>query len=232
MKVLRIPLWLEMEGRRVLVVGGGNVGTRRALKFLEAGARVRVLSLYFSDLLRREASRNPRLELVEGDASREDVVREHVGWADIVVIATDKPEVNELVWSIAKSMRKWVNDATNAERTEVVVPYEGEVFGGLRFAVTSEGKSVVAARLARDRVKRCLERDLELKTLFEAMTYAKQFMKKAIPDAKKRFPIYFEIEKDPLFREAVRRGDVEKAKKRAEEIILEKARELGYTTKT
>jgi len=231
-KVLRIPLWLEMEGRRVLVVGGGNVGTRRALKFLEAGACVRVLSLYFSDLLRREASRNPRLELVEGDASREDVVREHVGWADIVVIATDKPEVNELVWSIAKSMRKWVNDATNAERTEVVVPYEGEVFGGLRFAVTSEGKSGVAARWARDRVKRCLERDLELKTLFEAMTYAKQFMKKAIPDAKKRFPIYFEIEEDPMFRKAVERGDVEEAKKRAEEIILGKARELGYTAQT
>jgi len=221
-----------MEGRRVLVVGGGNVGTRRALKFLEAGAHVRVLSLYFSDILREEASRNPRLELVEGDASREDVVREHVSWADIVVIATDNPEVNRIVWSVAKSMRKWVNDATNAERTEVVVPYEGEVFDGLRFAVTSEGRSGVAARWARDRIKQCLEKDVELKTLFEAMSHAKQFLKKVIPDAKKRFPIYFEIEKDPLFREAVRRGDVGKAKKRAEEIILEKARELGYTIGT
>ena len=229
---MRIPLWLEMRDKRVLVVGGGNVGTRRALKFLEAGAHVRVLSLYFSDTLREESSRNPRLELVEGDASREDVVREHVGWADIVVIATDKPEINSLVWNIAKSMRKWINDATNAERTEVVVPYEGTVFDGLRFAVTSEGKSGVAARWARDRIKRCLEGDLELRTLFEAMTYAKQFMKKIIPDAKKRFPIYFEIEEDPAFREAIKRGDVEGAKKRAKEIILEKAKELGYATQT
>lgn len=229
---MRIPLWLEMKGKRVLVVGGGNVGTRRALKFLEAGAHVRVLSLYFSDTLREEASKNPRLELVEGDASREDVVREHVGWADIVVIATDKPEINSLVWNIAKSMRKWINDATNAERTEVVVPYEGTVFDGLRFAVTSEGKSGVAARWARDRIKRYLESDLELRTLFEAMTYAKQFMKKIIPDAKKRFPIYFEIEEDPAFREAIKRGDVEGAKKRAEEIILKKAKELGYVTQT
>ena len=129
-------------------------------------------------------------------------------------------------------MRKWINDATNAERTEVVVPYEGTVFDGLRFAVTSEGKSGVAARWARDRIKRCLEGDLELRTLFEAMTYAKQFMKKIIPDAKKRFPIYFEIEEDPAFREAIKRGDVEGAKKRAKEIILEKAKELGYATQT
>ncbi len=222
---MRVPLWLEFGGRRVLVVGGGRVGTRRALKFLRAGAEVRVLSLWFSDELRREASRNPRLVLVKADASDEQLLDELVKWADMVVIATDNREVNEKVWRMAEKYRKWVNDATDAERTQVVVPYEGEVHG-LRFAVTSEGKTGVAARHARDRIGEWLSRDRELQALYDAMKEAKKILKATIPDAKKRFPIYFEIEKDAEFMEAVRRGDVEAAVRRAKEIIEAEASRL------
>jgi len=65
---MRIPLFIEFEGKRVLVIGGGGVGTLRAKKFLEAGASVKVLSLDFSDEL-KELSREGRVELVKGDAS-------------------------------------------------------------------------------------------------------------------------------------------------------------------
>jgi len=219
---LRVPLWLEFKGRRVLVVGGGRVGTRRALKFLDAGAEVKVLSLWFSDELRRRAREDKRLVLVEGDAGDEELLDELIRWADMVVIATDNPEVNEKVWRIAEKYRRWVNDATNAERTEVVVPYEAEVHG-LRIAVTSEGKTGVAARHARDRIVEVLSRDVEIKTLYDAMKEAKKILKATISNAKQRFPIYFKIEKDPVFAEAVKRGDVEAAIRRAREIIEEEA---------
>ncbi len=52
---MRVPLFIEFSGRNVLVVGGGGVGTRRAIKFLLAGANVRVLSLEFSSELLRYA---------------------------------------------------------------------------------------------------------------------------------------------------------------------------------
>ncbi|WP_367834253.1 NAD(P)-dependent oxidoreductase [Vulcanisaeta sp. JCM 16159] len=42
---MRVPLFIEFSGRNVLIIGGGGVGTRRAIKFLLAGANVRVLSL-------------------------------------------------------------------------------------------------------------------------------------------------------------------------------------------
>ncbi|MET1101026.1 MAG: NAD(P)-dependent oxidoreductase [Pyrodictiaceae archaeon] len=192
---MRIPLWLEMNGRRVLVVGGGSVGTRRALMFRRAGAEVRVVAKWFSGKLAEEAERDEGIRLVEADAGNMEALEPHIEWADIVVIATDNEEVNRKAWSLAKKHRKWVNDATNAERTEVVVPYAGEVFdGGLRVAVTSEGKTGVAARNALKRIIKCLEEDNALKTLYEAMKRLKPVLKKHVATAKQRIPIYYEVE--------------------------------------
>ncbi len=216
---------------RVVVFGGGRVGTRRALKFLEAGARVRVVSLEFSRELVEEAARNPRLELIRGDASSmnlEDVLR----GANLVVIAVPGEEARRRIWEAAEKLGILVNDATDAQATDVVVPYEATLFDGmLRVAVTSEGRSGVTARHALRKIVEALEGDVELRTMMEALWWAKRYMKSVIPDGRLRFPIYFEIEKDEAFQEAVRRGDVEAAKRRAKEIIDARAEELGFAAR-
>ncbi|WP_313410108.1 NAD(P)-dependent oxidoreductase, partial [Aeromicrobium sp.] len=47
----QFPLGLRLEGRRVLVVGGGHVATRRAFSLLEARADVHVVSPEVSESL-------------------------------------------------------------------------------------------------------------------------------------------------------------------------------------
>ncbi|WP_338250265.1 precorrin-2 dehydrogenase/sirohydrochlorin ferrochelatase family protein [Pyrodictium abyssi] len=228
---MRVPLWLEMDGRRVLVVGGGGVGTRRALWFRQAGAVVRVVGLSFSEELQRRARGDSGLELVELDAGDAEALRPHVEWADIVVVATDNPSVNEAVWRLARSLRRWVNDATDAERTEIVVPYTLDLYGGgLRVAVTTEGRTGVAARHARDRIRECLEGDKGLGTLYEAMWRVKPVLKRLIPRAKDRVPIYYRIDEDSEFQRAVERGSVEEALRAAARVIAREARRLGVET--
>ncbi|KSW11484.1 hypothetical protein CF15_01135 [Pyrodictium occultum] len=225
---MRVPLWVEMSGRRVLVVGGGGVGTRRALWFRRAGAIVRVVGLQFSGELEDRARSDPGLELIRMDASDAEGLRGHVEWADIVVVATDNPRVNETVWRLARSLRRWVNDATDAARTEIVVPYTLDLYGGgLRVAVTTEGRTGVAARHARDRIRDCLESDARLQALYEAMWRVKPVLKTLIPRAKDRVPIYYRVEEDPGFRRAVERGDVEAALREASRVIAEEAERLG-----
>lgn len=192
---MRIPLWVELEGRRVAVFGGGSVGTRRALMFRSAGAVVRVVGLEFSRELREKARVDPNLSLVEADARNASVVREVVEWADIVVIATSDTSVNKTVWETAKALGKWVNDATDATRTDIVVPYTLQVLGGaVEVAVTSEGRSGVVARRVRDVVRECLSREHGLALLYEVMWRVKPVLKTLIPDGRKRFPVYFRVE--------------------------------------
>ncbi|AEM39212.1 siroheme synthase [Pyrolobus fumarii 1A] len=214
---MRLPLWIEAKALNVVVFGGGKVGTRRALKFLDAGARVTVVSLEFSDELLKAASASDRLCLIKGDARTIDldsILKD----AHIVVIAVPDEEARRIIWEAAKRNNALVNDATDAEATEVVVPYEASV-NSIRVAVTTEGKSGVTARHALQKIVKLLENDRELATMLEALWWAKRYMKSVIPDGRARFPIYFEIERDPRFMEAVRRGDVEEAKRVAKEII-------------
>jgi len=53
----RLPLFLDLRGRKVVVVGGGEVGTRRAQNLLEAGARVTVVAPEVTDTLVEAAQR-------------------------------------------------------------------------------------------------------------------------------------------------------------------------------
>ena len=202
---MRIPLWLEMGNRRVLVVGGGRVGTRRARMFREAGAQVRVVGLGFSEELWEAAAGDPGLELIQLDASDPEALVPHVEWADIVVIATNEPRVNDAVWRLARERRRWVNDATDAARTEIVVPYRASFLGGaLEVAVTTQGRSGVVARHALERIRGCLEGDEVLEKLYEAMWRVKPVLKALVPDGRQRFPVYFEAERRVL--EAIREG--------------------------
>ena len=219
---MRIPLYVEVEGRNVLVVGGGNVGTRRALKFLEAGANVRVLSKEFSSRLVEKSREEQRLQLIRADASNPGEVESLVRWADIVVLATDNLELNRRISRLARKYGRLVNNATDASDTEVVVPFELEV-NGIRVAVTTEGRAGVVARLAAERIKNLLESDVELRTLMEVMSRAKEYMKKVIGSPKKRFPIYFELADDEKLRSLARQGRAEEAWLRAKEIIDSKA---------
>ena len=219
---MRIPLYIEMNGRNILIIGGGNVGTRRALKFLEAGANVRVVSKEFSPSLREAAKKEPRLQLVQIDASNPERLESLIEWAHIIVLATDNLELNRRISQLARRLGKLVNNATDASDTDIVVPFETEV-DGIRVAVTTEGKAGVVARLATERIKEMLQNDIELRTLMDVMGRAKEYMKTVISSPKKRFPIYFELADDQKLRNLARQGRADEAWIRAKEIIDSRA---------
>ncbi len=216
---MRIPLFIEFEGKRVLVIGGGGVGTSRAKKFLDAGAKVKVLSLDFSEeLLRLE--KEGKVELIKGDASDRSLIEPLIAESHLVVVAIPSLRLNDLVCEIAKAHKTMVNLANDAERTEVVVPFEGEV-EGIRFAVTTEGKSGIVARRVRESFRKMLEEDEETIYFLKAMDHLKRFMKSHKIPVQLRMKLYFVISADRDFRRLVREGRVEEAQNLAEKLVEE-----------
>ncbi len=87
------PLLLDVTGRRVLVVGGGTVGARRAARLAEAGADVVVVA--------PEAGPMPDgVEVQRRPFESQDVVD---AW--LVVACTSDPAVNEAVAAAAEGRR-------------------------------------------------------------------------------------------------------------------------------
>jgi siroheme synthase-like protein len=97
------PIALHGERLTALVIGGGSVGTRKALALVEAGAQVRVVSPEVTPEL-AEAERTRRLSI-----SRESYREAQLDAATLVIAATDSRDVNAQIAVAAHSRGKLVN---------------------------------------------------------------------------------------------------------------------------
>src|SRR5215470_5354324 len=91
------PIYLDLKGRDVLVVGGGAVAEGKALQLLEAGARVTIVSPQLTEALRAAADRGEVTHL-DGSFAEGDL-----NGAFLVISATGDRKVNE---NVAKAARE------------------------------------------------------------------------------------------------------------------------------
>ena len=205
-----LPIFLNVKGKKVLVVGGGTVGSKRALKFLELGADVTVISLDFSEELK-----SSHVKLIKSDAWSID--KDFLGKFDIIITATSDKALNSKICNLAKSLNRLCNNPTNPDESDFILPVY-TVEDSIGVAVTTFGKSSLSSKYILSLIK---ERVLteEVKRLVEVMGKAKEILKSEIDDPKKRFPLYSVIFNDEKLKEYVKNGEIEESIKRIEEII-------------
>ena len=123
-------LALRLDGRRVLVAGGGGVATRRVPGLLDAGADVLVVSPQISaslhDLAAAGRIRWQSREYAPGDCAG--------AW--LVCACTDDPAVNAAVAQEAEAARIWSVRADDAAASAAWTPASGQA-GDVRFGVVS-----------------------------------------------------------------------------------------------
>ena len=135
-----LPVALHGERITAVVVGGGSVGTRKALALVETGAQVRVVAPEVSPEL--EAAERAR----EVTIIRESYSASHLNRSMLVVAATNSREVNAQIAVDAHSAGKLVNITD--------FPDEGNFHsmaihrsGDVTIAVSSGGVPGAAARI-------------------------------------------------------------------------------------
>ncbi len=133
---------LDIQDRTCLVVGGGNVGTRKVQGLLRSGARVVLVSPELTDELADLVSsgviRHQCREFTEADLDE----------AFLVIVATDDMDLNRRVAGAALSKRVLCNVVDRPELCTFAVPAVS-VKGDLAVAVSTGGKSPGLARRLR-----------------------------------------------------------------------------------
>ncbi len=140
-----LPVGLDVRGRICIVVGGGQIGTRKVKNLLRAGAAVSVISPEASEEVTQLAEAGQvrwfQREYQEGD----------LDGAFLVVAATGREDLNAQVVREAATEGSLVCDASSGARS-------GLIFGalheeeGVTLAVFTDGQNPSLARRARDRI--------------------------------------------------------------------------------
>ncbi|EKQ55271.1 MAG: D-isomer specific 2-hydroxyacid dehydrogenase [Methanobacterium sp. Maddingley MBC34] len=190
------PLYLEMQDKNVLVVGSGEVGQRRALRFLKSGANVIITAGHPSDELKEVgAIYKPHKELPEW-----------VNWADLVVVASGDPQLNQEVAHLAKN--KLINRADHPEEGNLIVP-SSFFIKDVQFSIFTQGKSPLMAKELRKRIQAVIQEEDILK--MELQHFTRQLLKEKVKGQKTRRDYLYQILNDKKINELLDKGELEEA---------------------
>jgi siroheme synthase-like protein len=147
------PVFLKLEGRRVLVVGGGNVGLEKIASLSTSGARLRVVAPLALDPVQEMAT--SKFLVWEPREFRDEDVDE----ADLVITATDRPEVNAAVYRAARQRGVLCNSADDPPNCDF---YFASLVrrGHLQIAISTAGDSPALAQQLRREIDAALPGDI------------------------------------------------------------------------
>ncbi len=140
------PAFLDLRGRRCLVVGGGAVAERKVMGLLDVGARVRAVSPTLTPALDALAAAG----LVEYHARR--FRRHDARGRAVVVAATGDATVDDTVAAAARRARALVNVVDRPAACDFILPSVLRR-GELQIAVSTGGQSPALAREIRRRLE-------------------------------------------------------------------------------
>jgi uroporphyrin-III C-methyltransferase/precorrin-2 dehydrogenase/sirohydrochlorin ferrochelatase len=203
------PLFADLSGRQVLVVGGGPVGERKAAALLEAGATVIVGAPALSPALQSWAEQG-RVEWRNG---RFDEAWLEDAW--LVIAATDDAALHRRIRDLAEARHLFVNVVDDAEQSSFHVPAVIDR-APVTIAISSGGHAPMLARLLRERLEVLVDPVVgPLAALLAAM---RGRIRKQLPDVSLRRRYYERLLVGPV-QSLLRRGQHALAEASAERLL-------------
>lgn len=139
------PVFLQLTGVPVLLVGGGRVAARKAEALLAAGAAVTVVAPRVDPGLQRSAAACHLRAYRPGD----------IAGHRLVMTATDDAAVNAAVAADAVAAGVWVNSADDPANCTFILPAVARD-GAVTVAVSTAGASPALASHLRSRLQQWL----------------------------------------------------------------------------
>lgn len=181
------PIFLNIQGKRAVIVGGGRVAERKTLALLKAGASVTVVSPDITKPLQR-LKRKGLITHIKREYRKRDIKD-----AFIVIAATSSTETNLKVNTDARNL---VNVVDTPSLCNFIVPSIVKC-GHLTIAISTEGHSPAVAKAIRKELEKLYGREFGRYLKF-LRTIRKKAMKK-IKDKRKRKRFLMELASQGIF---------------------------------
>ena len=197
-------LYLKTAGLNVFILGTGEVATRRANRFLDHGANVKLAGNNLPDDLEHKGA----------VLCSTDDVDELVEWSDLVVVASGDEKLCDYVCGIAQN--KLVNRADFPQKGDVIVPTSFNI-GEIEISIFTNGKSPLMARQLRKKIQSIITEEDILE--IELQDYARSKLKDVLENQKDRRKYLYEILEDEKINDLIKDGEIDEAKDYIDNLI-------------
>jgi len=146
---------MNLDGKNVLVVGGGRIALRKVKTLLPTGARITVVAPLFDPEFHSLASSD--LSLVSRLSSLVLLERPYesldLRGVSMVFICTDQPAVNAQVSNDARARRILVNNACDYLDGDFIVPARMDFGKNITVTVSTQGKAPSLAKKLKKKIQ-------------------------------------------------------------------------------
>jgi uroporphyrin-III C-methyltransferase/precorrin-2 dehydrogenase/sirohydrochlorin ferrochelatase len=172
-----LPIFLRLEDRLAVIIGGGAVAARKLDLLRRAGARIRVVAPILGDEIATLAAQGAIEHRARGFAATD------LDGAELAIAATDDHQTNQAVAAAARARHLPVNVVDAPDLCSFIMPAIIDR-GRIVAAISTGGASPVLARLIRARIELGLPHGIE--RLAELAATWRGRVKAALPDGAAR----------------------------------------------
>ena len=150
------PLFINLENKKVLVIGGGKVAAKKIEKILEYGADITVVTenVVEEKLLKLENIKIQNNQKIENNKAKiEKLVKGYF----LVIAATDNEELNENIANVCDSNGMLINNVSSKIKMNAM-------FGGIvknsefQIAISTSGKNCKRSRAMKSEIQKVLDK--------------------------------------------------------------------------
>jgi precorrin-2 dehydrogenase/sirohydrochlorin ferrochelatase len=209
--VAKYPIFLELGGRRAVIIGGGAVATQKAQALLAAGARLVVVSKTIDDAM-TALCQGTNAELIKSAYSKN-----YIAEAVLVIAATNDSQLNRQIYKDCQELEILCNVVDAPELCDFIVPAVVKR-GDLQIAIGTEGHCPAYSGHLRKKLEQTFT-DKHGEFLAELEKLRRRIIEE-VPDEAKRKILLGELVDDKSFDYFVQKGSA-KWREYADKLISE-----------
>src|SRR5438132_1187159 len=206
------PVYLNLKGRRVVVVGGGEVAERKVESLMPCQASVIVISpdvtAWLSALFDQKRIEWLARPYMKGDCAR----------ATLVFSATDDAEVNRAVYVEATALGIFINTADQPALCSFIMPAVVRR-GRIGIAISTSGTSPALAARLRRKIAEVI--GPEYARIADLLSTVRREIRTRVPDERERKDLHYRI-LDSEILGLLKQEDTVRAEQLLQEIIASK----------
>ena len=144
------PLFINLENKKVLVIGGGKVAAKKIEKILEYGADITVVT---ENVVEEKLL---QLENIKIENNQKIEIEKLVKGYFLVIAATDNEELNENIANVCDSNGMLINNVSSKVKMNAM-------FGGIvknsefQIAISTNGKNCKRSRAMKSEIQKVLD---------------------------------------------------------------------------